>query len=65
MFISFLNGHGSTFETLNSLDSGFLSQASLRDVERQRCWKRGTEQRRAETLGLLYGTTERSSVQYR
>ena len=36
-----------------------LLQASLRDVERQRCWKRGRGSR-AETLGLLYGTTERS-----
>ena len=42
-----------------------LSQASLRDVKRQRCWKRGSGDRRAETLGLLYGTTERSSVQCR
>ena len=37
-----------------------LSQSSLRDVERQRCWKRGSAGRRAETFGLLYGTTERS-----
>ena len=39
-----------------------LSQASLRDVERQRCWKRvsGDGQRRWD-----YGTTERSSVQCR
>ena len=35
-----------------------LSQASLRDVDRQRCWKRvGGD---GQTLGLLYGTTERS-----
>ena len=38
MFISFSNGHGSTFE--NSLDSG-CSFASV-PIERQRCWKRGS-----------------------
>ena len=42
MFISFSNGNGSAFE--NSLDSGRISfrKASLRDVQRQRCWKRGS-----------------------
>ena len=36
-----------------------LSQASLRDVERQRCWKRGSED--GQGLSLWdYGTTERS-----
>ena len=40
MFISFSNGNGSAFE--NSLED-ILSQASLRDVERQRCWKDGSE----------------------
>ena len=37
MFIFFSNGNGSAFE--NNLDSGLLSQASLRDVRRLRCWK--------------------------
>ena len=40
MFISFSNGHGSTFE--NSLDSEYSFASFLRDVERQRCWKRGS-----------------------
>ena len=40
MFVSFSNGHGSTFE--NSWIADILLQASLRDVERQRCWKRGS-----------------------
>ena len=42
MFISFSNGTGSALE--NSLNSGypFDSQASLRNVERQCCWKRGS-----------------------
>ena len=40
MFIYFSNGHGSTFE--NSLDSGYSFASVLRDVERQRCWKRGS-----------------------
>ena len=39
MFISFSNGHGSTFE--NSLDSGY-SFASVPARCRQRCWKRGS-----------------------
>ena len=38
MFISFSNGHGSALRTAWIAD--ILSQASLRDVERQRCWKR-------------------------
>ena len=40
MFISFSNGTGSAFE--NSLDSGYPFASVLRDVQRQRCWKRGT-----------------------
>ena len=39
MFISFSNGHGSTFE--NSLDSGY-SFASVPARCRQCCWKRGS-----------------------
>ena len=62
MFISFSNGHGSTFE--DSLDSGYSFAsvpARCRKTTLLEAWKR----RRAETLGLLYGTTERSSVQCR
>ena len=41
MFISFSNGHGSIFE--HSLDSGYsFASVPVRDVERQRCWKRGS-----------------------
>ena len=40
MFISFSNGTGSAFE--NSLDSGYpFASVPARDVQRQRCWKRG------------------------
>ena len=54
MFIFFSNGNGSAFE--NNFDCGPLSQASLRNVQRQRCWKRysGDGQRLWD-----YGTTER------
>ena len=38
-----------------------LSQASLRDVERQRCWKRGSGDGQRLSSSLWdYGTTERS-----
>ena len=55
MFIFFSNGNGSAFE--NNLDSGLLLQAPLRDVQRQRCWKRysGDGQRLWD-----YGTTSSS-----
>ena len=42
MFISLSNGTGSAFENRTALISDILSQASLRDVQRQRCWKRGS-----------------------
>ena len=58
MFISFSNGNGSAFE--NSLRiADILSQASLRDEQRQRCWKRGSGD--GQRLSLWdYGTTDRS-----
>ena len=58
MFTSFSNGNGSAIE--NSLDSGRISsQACLRNVQRQRCWKRGSGD--GQRLSLRdYGTTERS-----
>ena len=40
MFISFSNGQVLPLRTAWIAD--ILSQASLRDVERQRCWKRGS-----------------------
>ena len=55
--VSFSNGTGSAFE--NSLDSGFpfaCVPARCRKTTLLETWK----WRRAETLGLLYGTTERS-----
>ena len=57
MFISFSNGNGSAFE--NSLGSGYpfaSVPARCRKTTLFETWWR----RRAETLGLLYGTTERS-----
>ena len=55
--ISFSNGNGSVFE--NSLGSGYpfaSVPARCRKATLLERWYR----RRAETLGLLYGTTERS-----
>ena len=57
MFISFSNGNGSAFE--NSLDSGYAFASVLHNVQRHRCWKRGSGD--GQRLSLWdYGTTQRS-----
>ena len=55
MFSFFSNGNGSAFDHENNLYSGLVSQASLRHVPRQHCWKRfsGAGQRLWD-----YGTTD-------